>query len=85
MQQQEIDNIAEQVLDVVTDIHIKAQKKLTEAQGIEYSILASNSFTDNTLLNIQDVGSSVNRDYSIICQRPAFMRVDLEDIDGNHF
>lgn len=85
MLQQEINNIAEQVLDVVTDIHIKAHKKLAEAQDIEYSILASNSFTDNTLLNIKDVGSLVNRDYSIICDRPAFMRVDLEDIDGNHF
>ena len=84
MLQQEINNIAEQVLDVVTDIHVKAQKKLTE-EGTEYSILASNSFTDNTWLNIQEVGSSVNRDHLIISQRPAFMRVDLEDIDGNHF
>ena len=81
---QEINDIAHQTLEIISDISIKSQERLNQ-EKITNEILGGNSFTDNTHLKFEQLSNSIQYDNEVLAKEPAFMRVDLEDIDGSYF
>lgn len=83
MSNQEINVIAQQTLDIVLDISLKAKNTL-EQSGFSGSVITANTFTDNAFLTLENASNSVQKDSSDLLNEPAFMRVDLEDVDHNY-
>lgn len=83
MSNQEINAIAQQTLDIVSDISLKAKNTL-EQSGFSGSVITANTFTDNAFLTLENASNSVQKDSFDLLNEPAFMRVDLEDVDHNY-
>ena len=81
MENQNLETIAEHSLGIVEHISKKAMQDLgfTEyGPDVQHS-----NITDNIINEIQGSIDAVRRDNGVLALRPTFMRVDLEDIDGN--
>ena len=83
MSNQEINVVAQQALDIVTDISLKATDALAGI-GFSDSVLNANAFTDNAFLTLENAANSVQTDSFALLKEPAFMRIDLEDFDGRY-
>ncbi|ENW83090.1 hypothetical protein F909_00681 [Acinetobacter sp. ANC 3929] len=83
MSNQEINIIARQTLDIVSDISLKA-KDILEQSGFSGSVITANSFTDNAFLILENASNFVQKDSLELFKEPVFMRVDLEDVDHNY-
>jgi hypothetical protein len=82
MENQNLETIAEHSLGIVEHISKKAMQDLgfTEyGPDVQHS-----NITDNIINEIQGSIDAVRRDNGVLALRPTFMRVDLEDIDGNY-
>lgn len=86
MDSKNIETIAEQSLSIVGHVASRAKEELVLLDiGYTNEVLAtSNSITDNAYLSLMNASSANEKDYCILLNEPAFMRVDLEDIDGNY-
>lgn len=82
MLSQELEKVGEQTLEIISDIAKRAEDRLKQS-GYSSSVI-SNSFTDNALLTVQCAKDTVERDSWFLVKEPAFIRIDLEDVDGKY-
>lgn len=78
-----IQEIAQDTVDILADISNKAKDAL-KLSGYSQDVITANSFTDNAFLALETASDSIRRDSLILASEPVFMRVDLEDVDGNY-
>ncbi|HMV61295.1 MAG TPA: hypothetical protein PKC07_08815, partial [Agitococcus sp.] len=77
-----LETIAEHSLGIVEHISKRAMQDLgftDYGADVQHS-----NITDNIIKDIQNSIDAVRRDNGALALRPTFMRVDLEDIDGNY-
>ena len=75
--------IVHTTLDIFEDISNKAKEYLQQ-EGFTGEGLTANAMTDQAFLNLQKAKNQTEKDQLILKDNPTFMRVDLEDVDGNY-
>ncbi|MCA4443850.1 ATP-binding domain-containing protein [Acinetobacter baumannii] len=75
--------IVHTTLDIFEDISNKAKEYLQQ-EGFTGEGLTANAMTDQAFLNLQNAKNQTEKDQWILKDNPTFMRVDLEDVDGNY-
>lgn len=76
--------IAEQTLEVTSAISRLADEHLSRGGYDSHVLSAANSFTDNAFKSVEKASQAVEKDNSILKESPTYMRIDLEDLDGNY-